>query len=62
MMHVSKKNLHMNYTWLRGWVTEKIFREKIHTASDSYSTLTAMKQDETAYSLHPRHRGSLCTH
>ena len=44
MMHVSKKNLHMNYTWLRGWVMEKIFREKIHTASDSYSTLTAMKQ------------------
>ena len=44
MMHVSKKNLHMNYTWLRGWVTDKIFREKIHTASDSYSTLTAMKQ------------------
>lgn len=44
MMHVSKKNLHMNYTWLRGWVTEKIFREKIHTASDSYSTLMAMKQ------------------
>ena len=43
MMHVSKKNLHMNYTWLRGWVMEKIFREKIHTASDSYSTLTAMK-------------------
>ena len=31
-------------TWLRSYLIDQNFRKKIHMTTDSYSTLTAMKQ------------------
>ena len=46
VVHVARRNLHMNYTWLRSRVIDRSFRKKIHMTTDSYSTLTAMKQTD----------------
>ena len=44
VVHVAKRNLHMNYTPFRRRLIDRSFRKKIHMTTDSYSTLTAMKQ------------------